>query len=124
MSKLELLQCKTCGGHIDRDTLTCNSCGAMYRLNEDFMPVRLEVSHLHIDTLVGKTIVPSEAMYLLGTEKACEMTLKEMAERMAEKILPYIEYQMEFDPRLNQYITHGRLRVANPNKWSRDPRGF
>ena len=117
MSKLELLQCKTCGGHIDRDTLTCQSCGAMYRLNEDMMPIRLEVSHLKFETFTSSAIVPSEAMYLLGEEKACEMTLKEMASRMAEKLLPMIEYYTEFDFRHNEYITHGRLRVVDPRRW-------
>lgn len=117
MSKLELLQCKTCGGHIDRDTLTCQSCGAMYRLNDDNIPVRIEVSHMRIETIVGSVITPREAVYTLGNEKACEMTLKEMASRMAERLLPFIEYQTEFDPLVNEYRTYGRLRVANPNKW-------
>ena len=113
--KLELLQCKTCGGHIDRDTLTCNHCGAMYRLNDDNIPVRIEVSQMRIETLVGSVITPHEAFYALGEKDACEMTLKEMASRMAEKILPFIDYHMEFDPHLNQYVTHGRLRVARPD---------
>lgn len=114
MSKLELMQCKTCGGHIDRATLTCQSCGAMYRLDEDHMPVRLEVSQMRIETFVGEVIVPNEAVYLLGTEKACEMSLKEMAKRMAEKILPMIEYHTEYDIEHCEYVTYGRLRVANP----------
>lgn len=117
MSKLELLQCKTCGGHIDRDTLTCQSCGAMYRLNEDNIPVRIDVCHMRVETLTGSIITPREAVYTLGEEKACEITLREMASRMAEKLLPFIEYQTEYDFRHNEYITHGRLRVANPNKY-------
>ena len=117
MSKLELLQCKTCGGHIDRDTLTCNSCGSIYRLNDDFQPVRIEVGNMKVETLTGRAITPREAIYVLGEEKACEMTLKEMATNMAEKLLPFIEYHTEFDPAVNEYITHGRLRVANPHKY-------
>lgn len=117
MSKLELMQCKTCGGHIDRATLTCQSCGAMYRLDEDYMPVRLEVSQMRIETFVGSAITPREAVYLLGVEEACEMSLKEIAKRMAEKILPMIEYQTEYDMEHNEYVTYGRLRVANPHRY-------
>jgi len=117
MSRLELLQCKACGGHIDRDTLTCNHCGAMYRLDDDNIPVRIEVSRMHIETLTGCVITPREAVYVLGEEKACEMTLREMAKDMAEKLLPFIEYHQEFDFKHNEYVTHGRLRVANPHKW-------
>lgn len=116
MSKLELMQCKTCGGHIDRATLTCQSCGAMYRLNEDNIPIRLEVSQMRIETIVGSAITPREAIYTLGEKGACEMTLKEMASHMAEKLLPFIEYQTEYDFKHNEYVTYGRIRVANPHR--------
>ena len=31
MSKLHALICTGCGGQIDRDTLTCKSCGTQYK---------------------------------------------------------------------------------------------
>lgn len=115
MSKLEFLQCKACGGHIDRDTLTCNHCGAMYRLNEEFQPMRIEVSQMKIDTLHSKTVVPSYYVAKYG-EEVMKHTLNEMAHNMAQKILPLIEFQTEFDVAHNEYVTYGRLRVVNPHK--------
>ena len=114
MSKLELLQCKTCGGHIDRDTLTCQSCGAMYRLSEDCIPVKLEVSQLKFKTICSQTITPAYYVNQYG-EDIMKHTLEDMAHQMAEKLLPLIEFQTEYEPRTMEYITYGRLRVADPH---------
>ena len=114
MSKLELLQCKTCGGHIDRDTLTCNHCGAMYRLDENFTPLRVEVSQMRLETISAKTMTPAYYVAEHG-EDVMKYTLQEMAHNMAERILPLIEFQTEFDIKHNMYVTYGRLRVANPH---------
>ena len=116
MSKLELLQCKTCGGHIDRDTLTCRSCGAMYRLNEDNIPIRFEISEMKIETFYSQVFTPAYLVRNHG-EDIMEHTLEQMAHNMAEKLLPLIEFQTEYDVRNNEYITHGRLRVAHPKNY-------
>ena len=116
MGKLELLQCKTCGGHIDRYTLTCQSCGSIYRLTEDFVPIRILPSEMQIATIGGSSRTSREDIFVLGEKNASEMTLRHMAEIMAEKLLPYIEFQTSLDPRNGDIVTFGRLRVVNPIK--------
>lgn len=114
MSELKPLICTGCGGHIDRQTLTCKSCGTAYRLDDNFMPVRIELKRGDVVTLCNEVHIPRE--YVIGNKDvAMEMTLKEMAKNMAEKILPLIEYETEYDMRRNMYVTHGRLRVVDPH---------
>ena len=114
MSKLQKLQCEQCAGKIDGVTLTCQSCGMQYRLNDDFTLGRIEVSNLKFITIGGSVAVPAYILNTLGTETFSEMTLKKMAEDMASKILPFMEFQSMFDPEYNEIQTYTRIRVAEP----------
>lgn len=114
MSELKPLICTGCGGHIDRETLTCRSCGTAYRLDNDYMPVPIVLNKANTVTLSSQVFVPRE--YMLDAPEVAEYSLHKMVEQMAEKILPLIEYTTEFDIRHNQYVTHGRLRVYDPHR--------
>ena len=113
MSKLKPLVCSQCGGHIDRETLICNACGIAYRLDDNDMPVRIELCKAGTVTLSGSVMLPRE--YLLDSNEIAEISLQKMAKQMAEKILPLIEYTTEFDIYTNSYVTYGRLRVIDPH---------
>lgn len=115
MSKLEKLQCTSCGGRIDRVTLTCQMCGMQYRLNEDMQPVRVEVSHCKLVNLGTSMAVPAYVLKGENTEDLMKYTLSELAHNMAEKILPLMEFQTEYRPEYAEYVTYARMRVAEPN---------
>lgn len=115
MSKLEKLQCTSCGGHIDRVTLTCQMCGMQYRLDDTMQPIRLEVSHCKLVNLGTSMAVPAYVLMGKNTEDIMKYTLTELAHNMAEKILPLMEFQTEFDVAHNDYVTYARMRVAEPN---------
>ncbi len=115
MSELKPLICTGCGGHIDRETLTCKSCGTAYRLDDNFMPVRIEVRKGDIKVVQGCVQLPREFVLEMGADEMSKMTLTKMAHNMAEHILPLIEYQTEFDIKHNMYVTYGRLRVVDPH---------
>lgn len=115
MSELKPLICTGCGGHIDRQTLVCKMCGTAYRLDDNFMPVRIEVRKGDIRVFESCIQLPREFVLDMGADEMSKMTLKEMAKNMAEKILPLIEYQTEYDMRREMYVTHGRLRVVDPH---------
>lgn len=115
------LICDGCGGQIDRDTLICNHCGVAYKLDEYEMPIRVVEYAQRVDTFSGCVRVPA---YLVkdakDAEQIMEMSLHQMAKQMAEKIMPLIELQHEFEPATQEYVTYGRLKVANPHT---SPRG-
>lgn len=115
MSKLQKLQCEQCGGRIDGATLACQSCGMQYRLNEDFTLGRVEIYHGKFQMLEGKIAIPSYVLYDIGETEFAEMTLHSLAEGMAEKILPFMEFRTMLNPMDNYITTAGTIRVAEPN---------
>ena len=115
MSELKPMICECCGGHIDRTTLICKMCGTAYRLDDNFLPVRIEVRKGDIRVVESCIQLPREYVLCMDADEMSKLTLTKMAEQMAEKILPLIEYQTEFDMRQNMYVTHGRLRVVDPH---------
>ena len=121
MSGLRKLQCDNCGGKIDGATLTCQSCGMQYMLKEDMTLGRVVTSNLKWSTIGCCVTVPSYVLFDIGKERAAEMTLQQMAESLAPKLLPFMELQSEFDPRHNDIATFGRIRVAEPivNRYGR-----
>ena len=114
MGKLQKLQCEQCAGKIDGTTLTCQSCGMQYRLNEDFTLGRVEIYKGKFTTIGGNVAVPAYVLSELGPETVSEMTLQQMAESMVTKILPFMEFQTMFEPRYGELQTYARVRVADP----------
>ena len=117
MSKLQKLQCDCCGGRIDGRSLECQNCGMQYRLEESdfgFTLGRVEVYNGKFITLNGCIGIPAYVAHELGPEKACEMSIKELAHNMAPRIMPLMEYYNEFDPCMQMHKTFCEIRVAEP----------
>ena len=110
------LVCESCGGQIDRDTLVCKHCGVAYKLDEYEMPIRIMEYSTKVETLSSCVRVPSYLVEAgMDAEQIMEMTIHQMAEQMANRIMPLMEFQHEYDPRSCEYVTYGRLKVANPH---------
>jgi hypothetical protein len=89
-------------------------CGTSYYLDEEHNPIRIESWNGNIKTVSCETRMPGEYVLLGDAEHAAEYTLHEIAHRMAERLVPFIEYEQTYDPRCMEYITRARLRVADP----------
>ena len=113
MNKLQPLICKGCGGHIDRDTLTCKSCGTAYKYDSDGRLITVEQFDRKTVYINGAIAVPAFIVNQ-DPQMAMEMTLNEIANVMVKKIMPLIEFQTRFEPRTMEYITHARIGVAEP----------
>ena len=116
MSTLTKLQCENCGGHIDGVTLICQSCGMQYRLNDEsgrLALVRVETSDVRFNTYGVVVSIP--AFYVVeNPESAMLMGMEELCQKLAEKILPLVEYQTSLDIKYNTYNLYGRVRIAEP----------
>ena len=117
MSKLTALICKGCGGQIDRDTLTCASCGTQYKYDDDGRLVTVIQYDRRVVYLHGSFAIPS---YFVAhnPEEAMEISLHELAKTMAEKIMPLMELQTRYEPMTQQYITEARVGIADPSNHS------
>lgn len=121
MSGLRKLQCDNCGGVIDGVTLTCQSCGMQYMLKDDMTLGKVISSNLQWSSIGCCVSVPSYVLFDIGEERVAEMTLQQMAESLATRLLPFMEFQSSFDPVHNEIATFGRIRVAEPlvNRYGR-----
>ena len=117
MGKLQKLQCTECGGRIDGKTLECQMCGMQYKIEESydgFRVVHCEVYNGKFITLHGCIGVPAYVAHELGPEKACEMSIRTLAQNMVPHIMPLMEYYNEFDPDIMMHKTVCEVRVAEP----------
>ena len=117
MSKLHALICTGCGGQIDRDTLTCKSCGTQYKYDQDGRLITVEQFDRKTVYINGSIAVPAYIVQK-DPQMAMEMTLQEIAQEMVKKIMPLIEWQTRFEPRTMEYITHARVGVAETFEYS------
>ena len=122
MGKLKPLICPNCAGHVDRMTLTCTMCGLQFQMDSEEHLHIVKVSELHFRTFAGQVI--TEPYYLQDPDSREQITqhiIEEMAHKMAIQMLPLIEFQTEFNPDFNAFVTYGRVRVAEPDRASFKP---
>lgn len=112
---MKALICECCGGRIDRATMVCQMCGTAYKLDEYEQPIRIMEYSTRVETLNSRVAIPRYLVDHMETEDVMEMTLHKMARQMAEKIMPLIEFTHEYEPMTQEYVTYGRLKVANPH---------
>ena len=116
--KLQKLQCDQCGGRIDGSTLTCESCGMQFKLQDGpdgFSLGRIEVYQGRFHLVQGHVCVPAYTLKEVDDyERAAEWTLNDMAKNMAVHLLPFMEFQSEFRPETMTIDTYAQMRVAEP----------
>lgn len=116
MSKLQALVCTECGGHIDRETMTCRFCGIQYKLDQDMMPIVVSRFDPNMVTVGASITVPYEMVRGLGCKDASEYAMKDLTKRIAEALVPYLEvttYPPE--PRTYTQTVEARVRVYRPD---------
>lgn len=121
MRGLEPLICPQCGGQIDRASMTCKHCGTQFKRQEEAIRVITEHRHPGTHTLCADAAIPNDMIRILGAEKASEMALKQIAEKMAKCIMPYISARTSLIDGWMEDTTliQGRLRVIDPEAWAR-----
>ena len=114
MSTLQRLQCDSCGGRIDRASLTCTSCGMQYeREQKEPTLLRIVTDQRRTEVLSGKVSIPDEAL-MDEPEKAIEYAVTQMTSQMAKQLIPFLELEWCRDWPTRQTEIYGRLRVARP----------
>lgn len=120
MAKLEALVCTECGGHIDRDTMTCRYCGIQYKLDQDMIPIMVSRFDPHMETLKARIFIPE---YVFKAEmgsgadmtKLTEYAVKDLSRKLAEAIVPFMEVRTNYEPREQMQEFSARVRVYRPD---------
>lgn len=115
MSTLQRLQCDGCGGLIDRETLTCRSCGLQYRYDHEMNTFRIITQRGKTELLHGRILIDDEDLHRYG-EQVIEHSIRKIATSMAQQLIPYMEWERESDPTRMQTAIYARVRVAVPEK--------
>lgn len=120
MAKLQALVCTECGGHIDRDTMTCRYCGIQYKLDQDMMPIMVSRFDPHMETLKARIFIPE---YVVKAEmgrggdmtKLTEYAVKDLSRKLAEAIVPFMEVRNSYEPCEQIHEFSARVRVYRPD---------
>lgn len=120
MAKLQALVCTECGGHIDRDTMTCRYCGIQYKLDQDMMPIMVSRFDPHMETLKARIFIPD---YVVKAEmgrgadmtKLTEYAVKDLSRKLAEAIVPFMEVRTNYEPCEQIHEFSARVRVYRPD---------
>lgn len=110
MLDLKQLQCKNCGGQIDRATRKCPYCGTQYEMPEG---IKIVVDRPGVHKIRCQAAV-SQDMIARAPEAATEMTLAQMRKQVADGLLAYMRFVTEDDPRIMCQIIRGEVRVLEP----------
>ena len=110
---MKKLQCETCGGIIDRQTLTCRSCGMQYQYDQDHV-LRIITEDRRTEIISGRVIIPDEIL-ATNTENRVEFAIHQIANNMARQLIPYMEWERVSDPTRRQTEINARIRVARPD---------
>lgn len=114
MGKLEPLVCTECGGHIDRDTMTCRYCGVQYKLDNSDRLIVVERFNANVRVLKTRIEVPIDDVVCFDPETTSKFVTKKIEHEISKAIMPFVEIRQQTDP-LNHTIKFDAVtRLISP----------
>lgn len=104
------LKCPNCGAPINRATMRCDYCGAVFERDKEFVIHQIE--NPKVITLKTVMRVDNDIAKMDGYEK---YLVGHMAHNLAEQIVKYMDVTVQDDPSHCQVMTYARVRVVPPN---------
>ena len=105
------LKCPNCGAPINRSTMRCDYCGAMFKSDFDHFVI-YQIEHPKIVPLQAVMKVDDELVMMDGYDR---YLVDEMAYSLAKQVANYMEVTIQHDPRNCQVTTCARVRIVPPN---------
>lgn len=113
---MKAMQCEKCGGHINPSTLRCEYCGTQY---EDDGMGRLYITRFDPKMDVLCSNVSFDWDFVSSNDdlkRISEYAIKEISNKIAESIIPYLDIKSNEDPLRCQTTIEARLRVIRPDQ--------
>lgn len=104
------LKCPNCGAPINRETMRCDYCGAVFK--RAFNTIVYQVENPKIVPLKTVMKVDDELTTMDGYER---YLVDEMAYSLAKQVANYMDVTIQHDPRNCQVTARARVRVVPPN---------
>lgn len=115
MFDLKRLKCTSCGGQVDRKTMTCLYCNAQYESPDRQFKIVVDRPGVH--KIRCETMVDMEHMRY-SPEGASEYVLSKMRDQIADGLLAYMKITTSEDLRNPMnccQIIRGEVRVVDPD---------
>ena len=108
---LEQLKCNECGAPIDRATLKCPYCGAVYR-DRQLGEVRYIRDRAGTVKLYGRSEV--DVFLPFSNEDRAKIAARDITNRVAEALLPYMTFEQYYEVERHRHIVTGIVTVVEP----------
>lgn len=104
------LKCPNCGAPINRSTMRCDYCGAVFK--SDLNSIIYQIENPKIVPLKTVMKVDNQIAMMNGYE---EYLVDHMAYSLAKQMVKYMDVITQDDPMRDQVTVSARVRVVPPN---------
>ncbi len=94
-------------------TMRCEYCGTQYKIEHDQV-LRIETYSNPVETFGAEQIIPHEMIVAVGAEKASEIALRHLTQKLAECIAPMMKIETEYDLDIDAQKVRGIVKVIRP----------
>ncbi len=107
--------CTHCGGKISTINMRYEYCGTQYKIEHEQI-LRIETYNNPVETFGAEQIISHEMIVALGAEKASEIALKHLSQKLAECITPMMRVETEYDHYMDAQRVKGIVKIIRPVK--------
>lgn len=107
--------CTHCGGHVSPYSMRCEYCGTQYKVENDHI-LRIETYQNPVETFAAAEAVPMEMINALGPEKAGEIALRHLTDKLAQCIAPMMRIETEYDYGNCLQKVRATIKIVRPVK--------
>lgn len=111
---MRTLECKNCGGTIDRRTMKCPYCDTQYERQHGSTMVQFAVERPGVHVIRAQAMVADE-IAMRNPEAAAKIAEDQLRRSLADGLLDYMRCVTTVDPRRCCRIIRGEVRVVEPS---------
>lgn len=112
--KKDILTCPNCGAPINRLTMRCEYCGAVFK---EYMPnVLIRMENPKIVPLCADACIENFLVERIPQQKIAEIVSSQLANKIADGLTELMEIQIREDPVRMCTWVRGRIRIVPPGE--------
>ena len=108
----DALVCKHCNGRINPRTMQCEYCDTVYEKDPELIGI-VEYRRPREESLTAHFSIDRRALKEDGA-RIMEYALHDMARNMAERLMPYCDFDSRYDVEYDRVVLGARLKVIAP----------